>query len=626
MMSNKLKAVLMILMVSFVTPNFGEITPNSEPGTPYENYLKINYFMNLNDFDQAEILIDSFLAKYPKDPFILTEKAFLLQNVNNKPFKAIEILEKVRSIYPEYYYSNYLLASILFTQFTNDKAKVNRAVQLLELSIKDNDRYFDSFYLLGIIKSERKEYRLSNRYFEKANRLEQKLATYYYMSSNYRELKDRKGEIATYEKILNMDPANFKALETLSQMYMEQENYKKAAHYLGKLFSFNPGTRKIAVEYLYSLFAAGESEKFLKVSNLMDIGDSSILIYARALLLSRSQKLDDALELLDSNKSKDVRTNLLLADIYLRKHDYYKSLRTLERVNLQNRGYPYYTLMLQTYLSLNLNRRIINLFNGVIRKSPVLEELTLSDYYTVFYAYANLNRLEELKEVVKFTQQTIKNPSSILNDLAQRLNEFSPEKVIRVDEESLKFQSNLFLLFTFPKNHKLYEPAIAFLKHLIGFHKEKSPSAHLELYDIYLRQEQFPEAEKGLKQLQKLFPKSSSVKNFYAYYLAMQGKQLEEALKISAKTIAKDPDNPAYIDTYGYILFKMGRLGEAEAILEKAFNKHPFEEEIMEHLVDCYRIRRKFPEIIEIYKRAIQYNVDFANKLQKELKKMQQLR
>jgi tetratricopeptide (TPR) repeat protein len=620
------RMILVVLVLALLLPSFGNMLPGRDLKNTYESYLKINYYLNLNDFDQAEELIDKYLAKHPKDPFVLTEKAFLLQNVGNEPFKAMEILENVRAIYPSYYYSNYLLASLLYTQFSGEKTKVDRAIQLLELSIKDNNHYFASFYLLGIIQNDRKQYKVSNQYFEKANRLEQKLATYYYMSSNYHALNDRAGEIVTYEKILSLDPSNYKALRTLSQMFMEQENYKKAAFYLEKLFTNNPGTRKIAVEYLYSLFAAGESEKFLKISKLMDVGDSSLLVYARALLLSRSQKLDDALKLLDTIKNKDFKTSLLLSDIYLRKQDYYKAIRILEKVDLQKREHYYYTLILQTYLSLNLNHRIISLYNGVISKSPVLEKLNLNDYYAIFYAYSNLNRLDKLVEITQFAQSKLKVPSKLLDDLVRRLQNFSPQEEMAFNQDSIKYSPNLFLLLTFYKNRQNYTPAITLLERMIKEQKEKSPAPYLELYDIYLRLEKYDVVEKGLQQLWIQFPNSTSVQNFYAYFLALRDKQLDQALKLSAKTLSKDQDNPAYIDTYGYILFKMGRIAEAETILEKAFDKHPFEQEIMEHLVECYRIRRKYPDIIKIYQLAIQYNVDFKDQLQNKIEKLKRLR
>lgn len=64
-------------------------------------------------------------------------------------------------------------------------------------------------------------------------------------------------------------------------------------------------------------------------------------------------------------------------------------------------------------------------------------------------------------------------------------------------------------------------------------------------------------------------PSEISVLNNYAYYLSLEGKQLERALEMSAKTLEMEPDNAIYIDTYAWILFCLERYEEAKAYAEK---------------------------------------------------------
>ncbi len=125
--------------------------------------------------------------------------------------------------------------------------------------------------------------------------------------------------------------------------------------------------------------------------------------------------------------------------------------------------------------------------------------------------------------------------------------------------------------------------------------------------------------------LSKQFPSSLQVKNFYAYFLALNNKRLQHALELSAYTLCKEKENPAYNDTYGYILFRLGRLVEARKYLEKAYQKHPFEPEILDHLVDYYRsdYQKHRQRIIDIYKTAIENEVDFKHQLIKKIKKLE---
>ena len=58
--------------------------------------------------------------------------------------------------------------------------------------------------------------------------------------------------------------------------------------------------------------------------------------------------------------------------------------------------------------------------------------------------------------------------------------------------------------------------------------------------------------------------------NNYSYFLSLDGERLEHALDMSGRAIALDENNPTYIDTYAWILFKLGRLEEAKKNMQQA--------------------------------------------------------
>ena len=58
--------------------------------------------------------------------------------------------------------------------------------------------------------------------------------------------------------------------------------------------------------------------------------------------------------------------------------------------------------------------------------------------------------------------------------------------------------------------------------------------------------------------------------NNYAYYLSLEGKQLDKAYKMSKKTVDSEPDNPTYLDTFAWILHLTGQDLEAKAIIKHA--------------------------------------------------------
>lgn len=619
-------------------PGKGMETGNPQP---YGNYLTIKYYMHLNQFEKAENAINKYLDDHPQDPFILTEKAFLLSEVKGEYEEALGLLNKSKAIYPQYYYANYLHALILFnltnivSKTDSDtvveekvvKEKENDARKYLEIAIKDNPGFYDAHNLLGVILNTMGEYRESNRYFEQANRLKQTITSYLYMASNYRHLNDTDGVVNSYKKILSLSPLNNRALLSLARIYLEKNEYKSAVVYLEKLFRNNPQDHELAHEYLYSLVAAGETKKFMETVNQVDISNIPILLYSKALLLIREKKFNQAEQTLKMIKSKDLRMHLLQVEIHLHRHDYFKAYEVLEKVEPGKKNYLFYSMKLHILSRLNMNQKIIKLYHQLRDNSLLLEKLAVEDFYTFLFAGASLNLLETVKEMALAAKTHIKEHPEFFSDLNHALQGFSPDKDNNI--ETMKFPQNVFLIETFYKNQEQYKHAVSIIKKLIQKNADiQNQNAYLELCDIYQQQKQFEKAEHLLEKLLKQFPSSPRVKNYYAYFLALQNKNLEQALELSADTLSGDKENPAYNDTYGYILFRLGRFSDAGKHLEKAYRKQPFEQDIMEHLVDYYRSCQDSREslhqrIIDIYQKAIDNDVDFKEQLIKKIEKLE---
>lgn len=612
----------------------------------YASYLLINFYLHQKDYVNAESEIDGYLKNNPYDPFVLTEKALMLRGGSDNIEEALKLLEKAKVTYPSYYFSNYVHAVILFSRFGHHKAKVDRAIKYLELAIKDNPGFFESYFLMGAILSDREQFAESNKYLEKALRIKRSVKAYLYLAANYRQLKDLEGEVAAYKKLLEFSPYNYSALSTLSKYYLEKKQFKKAVRFLEKLFTRTPDNPQVSSEYLYALFAAGEIEKFKEVSGQVDISSNPMLLYAKALVLSRERKYDEAERLLKTLGKGDVESYLLLSEIYLRKQDYYRALRTLDKVSSTEHNFHYFLARLQTLSLLNLNTRTVELFDRMNKASASKPPLTLGSYYTVMFAYADLNRPGKIKEtaalaLAKLNKENL-SPEDIetlrpLRDLNTLLKDFEPGKVPEPGKlgVELAYDRNFYLILTIYKKNNRYGHAESLLDRLIkkdntfkqpgneagndNDNDNASPDLYLELCEIYQEQKRFGEAEKLLKRLIKRFPQSMRVKNFYAYFLVEQNRDLEYALELSAYTLDKDRDNPAYLDTYGFILFRMGRVAEAEKYLEDAHKKLPFEKDIMEHLAACYRVKKKHGRIILMYQKAIDIGVDYKEALLKEL-------
>ncbi|RLT09660.1 MAG: hypothetical protein DWI24_09575 [Planctomycetota bacterium] len=159
----------------------------------------------------------------------------------------------------------------------------------------------------------------------------------------------------------------------------------------------------------------------------------------------------------------------------------------------------------------------------------------------------------------------------ILNDLKQF------DEAIRIGKEILKkapedSDFNRLLGATLMRADKNQE-AISFYKNLLQqfpANVELARVAHSGLSVIYVNLDEFAKGEQELEQLLKRSPDDIGVNNDLGYLYADQGKRLEEAESMIRKAVAEEPDNSAYLDSLGWVLYKRGKAEEALKYLEKA--------------------------------------------------------
>ena len=102
--------------------------------------------------------------------------------------------------------------------------------------------------------------------------------------------------------------------------------------------------------------------------------------------------------------------------------------------------------------------------------------------------------------------------------------------------------------------------------------------------ECYYRSGQYDKAWRAFEQYMALRPDDMLMLNNYAYYLALQGVELEKALAMSRRTIEAQPDEPNSLDTYAWILHLLGRDAEALPYIKKAVKLNPQSDTLQQHL------------------------------------------
>lgn len=131
--------------------------------------------------------------------------------------------------------------------------------------------------------------------------------------------------------------------------------------------------------------------------------------------------------------------------------------------------------------------------------------------------------------------------------------------------------------------------------------------AQSSLSNIYVLKGDVRKGEEILEEMFKENPDDPSVNNDLGYLYADQGKNLEQAEGMIKKALASDPENGAYLDSLGWVLFKRGKSDEALGYLEKAVKNAPGagDETLHEHLADVHSDLKQPAKALEGWKKAL---------------------
>ncbi len=111
-----------------------------------------------------------------------------------------------------------------------------------------------------------------------------------------------------------------------------------------------------------------------------------------------------------------------------------------------------------------------------------------------------------------------------------------------------------------------------------------------------------------------LNPQNAMALNNYAYYLAIEGGDLDKAENMSRKAVFDQPENPTYLDTLAWILYLKGEYEEALEIQNKAVeNMTPDDEsaaEFWDHFGDILYRNGQKEKALESWKKALDLDKD----------------
>ena len=152
-------------------------------------------------------------------------------------------------------------------------------------------------------------------------------------------------------------------------------------------------------------------------------------------------------------------------------------------------------------------------------------------------------------------------------------------------------------------DHKKYGDAEKVVKEGLA-QKRESEAIHFQLAAIYERQEKVQDAEAEFKKILQANPEHAGVLNYLGYMFADRGIRLQEARDYIARALEVDPYNGAYLDSLGWVYFKLNQLDLAETNLKKAAELTD-DPTIYDHLGDLYIELGQYQKARQYYEQAV---------------------
>ncbi|OGF44986.1 MAG: hypothetical protein A2452_08475 [Candidatus Firestonebacteria bacterium RIFOXYC2_FULL_39_67] len=421
---------------------------------------------------------------------------------------------------------------------------------------------------------------------------------YFYLGNIYYKQDKTDEAINMFNKVIELDPKADTTYFNLGLAYGKkgdfnsaEKNYKKAA--------------EINSEYTSPVFALG------LLYQVQGQPEKSIEVYKKLLSLS----------------GYDARVYKNMGLAYGQMKKYKESIENLKKaIELDSSDLD------------SLQRVAVMLyqekdFNGSleIAKTLAASDPNNADAYQIMGSdYTELGKKDEaIIAYNKFVELDFKNPLGYiyLSYLYAKNNEQS--KMIPLLEKGIKIiPDNIDLLLYLGGAYyeiKNYEKAEAAYREIL----KKKENDERTLYSLGVLLEhtaKYEEAVACFKKVIAINPRYADAYNYAGYIYADRNEKLEEAVSLISEALKLEPENGAYIDSLGWVYYRLGKFDEAQKEIERAviiLKKSGYEDPtVFEHLGDIYSVKKLSAKAKEMYEKSLKQmeNTSVRRKLD-ELKK-----
>jgi tetratricopeptide (TPR) repeat protein len=144
-------------------------------------------------------------------------------------------------------------------------------------------------------------------------------------------------------------------------------------------------------------------------------------------------------------------------------------------------------------------------------------------------------------------------------------------------------------------------------------HAPENQQLLFSLAAAYEGDRKYDRAERAFREILQANESHAPALNYLGYMLADRGEKLAEALGFIKRALAIDEDNPAYLDSLGWVYYRLGEFDNARGPLERAARQLPKVSVINDHLGDLYLQLKRYADAAAAFERALSGDRDGVN-------------
>ncbi len=122
---------------------------------------------------------------------------------------------------------------------------------------------------------------------------------------------------------------------------------------------------------------------------------------------------------------------------------------------------------------------------------------------------------------------------------------------------------------------------------------------------MHERQKKYDLAEAEFRKVLEINPRSASAMNYLGYMLADRNVRLQEALELIRKAVALEPNNSAFLDSLGWVYYRLNRLEEAAEWLQKSLARSSRDPTVHDHMGDVYYSLDRLKDAVQHWERSL---------------------